>query len=98
MFTSTVRGISLDSFATIASDCSMVAEVRGPEIQLELGPSNSLLNVVTDVEGVRKLSALLNDVVIRCAAAEHGAGLDLRIGVTPSRRGTGYVTAELPVT
>jgi hypothetical protein len=96
MFNSTVRGISLDTFATIASDCSMTAEVRGPEVQLELGPRNSLLNVVTDIEGLRKLSALINDVVIRCAAAADGPGLDLRVSVASASCGNGFRTTVLP--
>jgi hypothetical protein len=73
------NGIYLDTYATLDGDCTMIAEARGPETQLELGPTNSRLNVVLNDDGLGKLHRLLGEVIQRRTAQPDVTDLDFRV-------------------
>ncbi|MGQ0839144.1 hypothetical protein [Actinokineospora sp.] len=63
----THRGIGIDSFAKIESDCPMTCEVVGNEAQFEFGHATHCLNLVITEQALHHLAAVVADALAKFA-------------------------------
>jgi hypothetical protein len=64
----THRGIAVDSFARIESDCSMTCTVVGDEAQFEFGDTTHCLNLIVSDEALEQLSTMIADAMAQFKA------------------------------